>query len=143
MSAVAARLRSWQRWVLGVGPITLAALFLVRATVPVIDTLLLGIFVVLAAGTVALIAGSRIGAGVVLALSLALFQPITAREFSFSLTAIDSDVWRAWAIASAISIGWWPTSATNAPPWSRTTGAARLRGSGPSPGPNASSGWCR
>jgi hypothetical protein len=106
VNTVTARLRSWQRWVLGIGPIGLAALFFVRATVPVIDSLLLGIFVVLVAGTLALIAGSRAGAGVVLALSLALFQPMTAREFSFSLTAVDSDLWRVWAIASAISIGW-------------------------------------
>jgi hypothetical protein len=106
MNAVATRSLSWQRWVLGIGPISLSALFFVRATAPVIDSLLLGIFVVLAAGTVALIAGSRFGAGVVLALSLALFQPMTAREFSFSLTAVDSDLWRGWAIGSAISIGW-------------------------------------
>jgi hypothetical protein len=93
-------------WLLGAGPIVLAALFLVRATTPVIDPLLLGIFVVLVAATIALVGGSRVGAGVVLVLSLALFQPMTAREFSFSLTAIDSDLWRVWAAASVVALGW-------------------------------------
>jgi hypothetical protein len=97
---------SWRRWLLGVGPIVLAALFLVRATTPVVDPLLLGIFVVLLAGTIALIGGSRAGAGVVLVLGLALFQPVTAREFSFSLSAVDSDGWRAWAVASVVALGW-------------------------------------
>ncbi len=97
---------SWRRWLLGVGPVTLATLFLVRATTPVIDPLLVGIFVVLLAATVALIAGSRVGAGVVLVLGLALFQPITAREFSFSLTAVDSDLWRVWAVGSLVALGW-------------------------------------
>lgn len=106
MSALASRFGSWQRWVLGIGPISLAALFLVRATVPVADTLLLAIFVVLVAATAGLIAGSRAAAGVVLVLGLALFQPMTAREFSFSLTATDSDLWRIWAIASLASLGW-------------------------------------
>jgi hypothetical protein len=106
MSALASRFGSWQRWVLGIGPIALATLFLVRATVPVADTVLLAIFVVLVAATAGLIAGSRAGAGVVLVLGLALFQPMTAREFSFSLTATDSDIWRIWAIASLASLGW-------------------------------------
>ena len=127
MSAVASRFGSWRRWVLGVGPLGLAALFLVRATVPVIDSLLLSIFVVLVASTGALIAGSRLGAGVVLALGLALFQPMTAREFSFSLSATDSDVWRVWAVASLVSLGWTIVAAVAvlavgdrtdaAPPW--------------------------
>lgn len=104
--AAASRFGSWQRWLLGAGPIALASLFLVRATVPVLDPLLLAIFVVLVAGTIALIGGSRIGAGVVLALALALFQPMTAREFSFSLSATDSDLWRIWAVASLASLGW-------------------------------------
>jgi hypothetical protein len=102
----ASRLGSWRRWLLGAGPIVLAALFLVRATTPVIDPLLLGIFVVLVAATIALVGGSRVGAGVVLVLGLALFQPTTAREFSFSLTAIDSDLWRVWAAASVVALGW-------------------------------------
>jgi hypothetical protein len=106
MSAVATRFGSWQRWLLGLGPIGLASLFLVRATVPTVDPLLLSIFAVLVAGTVALIAGSRIGAAVVLALGVALFQPMTAREFSFSLSATDSDAWRLWAVASLMSLGW-------------------------------------
>lgn len=106
MNALADRMRSWQRWTLGIGPIVLAGLFLIRATVPVADPMLIAIFAVLAAGTAALIAGSRVGAGIVLALSLALFQPITAREFSFSLSAVDSDVWRAWAVAALVSLGW-------------------------------------
>ena len=106
MSAVASRFTSWRRWMLGLGPIGLAALFLVRATVPVVDGLLLSIFVVLVASTAGLIAGSRLGAGVVLALGLALFQPMTAREFSFSLSSTDSDIWRVWAVASLVSLGW-------------------------------------
>ena len=105
MSAVASRFGSWRRWVLGLGPIGLASLFLVRATVPVPDVVLLSIFVVLVAATAALIAGSRVGAAIVLALGLALFQPMTAREFSFSLSATDSDVWRVWAVASLVSLG--------------------------------------
>jgi hypothetical protein len=84
----------------------LAGLFLVRATTPVADPILLSIFVVLLAGAIGLVAGSRPAAGVVLVLALALFQPITAREFAFSLTAIDSSAWRAWAIASVVAIGW-------------------------------------
>jgi hypothetical protein len=39
-------------------------------------------------------------------LGLALLQPITAREFSFNLSAIDSDGWRAWAVASLLALGW-------------------------------------
>ncbi|HYN32249.1 MAG TPA: hypothetical protein VES40_06470 [Ilumatobacteraceae bacterium] len=105
-SSAAAGFRSWPRWVLGLGPVSLAALFLLRATTPVIDTTLVGIFVVLVACTVALIGGSRVGAAGVLMLGLALFQPITAREFSFSLSAIDSDGWRIWAIASLVALGW-------------------------------------
>jgi hypothetical protein len=38
-------------------------------------------------------------------IGLALFQPMTAREFSFSLSATDSDVWRVWAVASLVSLG--------------------------------------
>jgi hypothetical protein len=111
MSATAPRLGrrqfgSWRRWLLGIGPVVLATLLLVRATTPVIDPLLTGIFVVLFAATVALIGGSRVGAGIVLVLGLALFQPITAREFSFSLTAVDSDLWRAWAVVSLLALGW-------------------------------------
>ncbi len=105
-TSTVARFRSWPRWVLGLGPITLAALFLVRATTPVIDATLVGIFVVLVACTVALIGGSRVGAAGVLVLGLALFQPITAREFSFSLGAIDSNAWRIWAVASLVALGW-------------------------------------
>lgn len=86
------RFRSPSRWLLGVGPLALASLFLLRATTPAADPTLLGIFVVLLAGVAGLIAGSRIGAATVLLLSLALFQPMTAREFSFSLSAVDSDV---------------------------------------------------
>jgi hypothetical protein len=104
--SVADRLTSWQRWVLGTGPILLSGLFVVRAVLPVPDPILLSIFVVLAAATAALIAGSRIGAGVVLLLAVALMQPMTAREFAFSLTAIDSDAWFVWAVAATISIGW-------------------------------------
>lgn len=104
--SAAGRFGSWPRWVLGVGPITLATLFLLRATTPTIDTVLVGIFVLLTACAVALIAGSRIGAAGVLALGLALFQPITAREFSFSLSAVDSDGWRIWAVASLVALGW-------------------------------------
>jgi hypothetical protein len=127
VSPVASRFGSWRRWMLGLGPIGLASLFLVRATVPVVDPLLLSIFVVLVAATVALVAGSRAGAGVVLALGLALFQPMTAREFSFSLSATDSDVWRVWAVASLVSLGWTIVAAVAvlavgdradaAPPW--------------------------
>lgn len=106
MSAVASRFGSWRRWLLGIGPIALASLFLVRATIPVVDTILLAIFAVLVAAAVALIGGSRAGAAVVLALALALFQPMTAREFSFSLTASDSQVWRVWAVASLLALGW-------------------------------------
>jgi hypothetical protein len=86
--------------------VVLATLFLVRATTPVLDPLLIGIFVILMAGSLALVAGSRVGAGVVLVLGLALFQPITAREFSFSLSAVDSDGWRAWAVVSLVALGW-------------------------------------
>jgi hypothetical protein len=96
---------------LGLGPISLAALFVVRATVPVVDTVLLAIFVALVAATVGLIAGSRLGAAVVLALGLALFQPMTAREFSFNLSATDSAIWRMWAVASLLSLGWTITAA--------------------------------
>lgn len=106
MNTAAPRLGSWRRWVLGAGPIVLAALFLVRATVPVVDPLLLGIFVVLVAGIVGLVAGSRLGAAVVLALGLALFQPVTAREFSFSLSATDSRLWWVWAVGSLVALGW-------------------------------------
>ena len=127
MNTVAARFGSWQRWVLGLGPISLAGLFLVRATVPVVDTVLLAIFVVLVSATVGMIAGSRLGAAVVLALGLALFQPMTAREFSFSLSATDSTIWRMWAVASLLSLGWTIVAAVvvavlgdradSAPPW--------------------------
>ena len=127
MSAIATRFGSWRRWMLGLGPVGLASLFLVRATVPVVDALLLSIFVILVAGTVALIAGSRIGAAVVLSLGVALFQPMTAREFSFSLNATDSDAWRVWAVASLVSLGWTIVAAIvvlavgertdDAPPW--------------------------
>ena len=55
------RFRSPSRWLLGLGPVALAALFLLRATTPVVDPTLLGIFVVLLAGVAGLIAGSRIG----------------------------------------------------------------------------------
>ena len=106
MSALGDRLRSPRRWLLGAGSLTLAALFLVRASTPVADPLLLAIFVALLCATVGLIAGSRLAAGIVLLLTLALFQPITAREFSFSLDAVDSSAWRAWAIASILAIGW-------------------------------------
>lgn len=106
MSIVASRFGSWRRWLLGLGPIGLASLFLVRAIVPVVDALLLSIFAVLVVATVAMIAGSRVGAAVVLALGVALFQPMTAREFSFSLSATDSDTWRVWAVASLVSLGW-------------------------------------
>ena len=101
-----ARLVSWRRWTLGVGPLCLTLLFLVRATTPAIDPILLGIFVVLAASTAGLIAGSRIGAVGVLVLGLALFQPTTAREFSFSLSAVDSQMWRLWAVGSLVALGW-------------------------------------
>ena len=127
MSTLASRFGSWRRWMLGLGPISLAALFLVRATVPVVDTVLLAIFVVLVAATAGLIAGSRGGAAVVLALGLALFQPMTAREFSFSLSATDSDLWRIWAFASLAALGWTIVAAIvvlvvgdradTAPPW--------------------------
>jgi len=127
MSAIATRFGSWRRWMLGLGPVGLASLFLVRATVPVVDALLLSIFVILVAGTAALIAGWRIGAAVVLSLGVALFQPMTAREFSFSLNATDSDAWRVWAVASLVSLGWTIVAAIvvlavgertdDAPPW--------------------------
>ncbi len=100
------RFRSPSRWLLGLGPLALAALFLLRATTPAADPTLLGIFVVLLAGVAGLIAGSRIGAATVLLLSLALFQPMTAREFSFSLSALDSDAWQIWAAASLVALGW-------------------------------------
>ena len=101
-----ARFGSWRRWALGVGPVCLTLLFLVRATTPAVDPMLLGIFVVLAASAAGLIAGSRIGAAGVLVLGLALFQPITAREFSFSLSAVDSQLWRVWAVGSLVALGW-------------------------------------
>lgn len=106
MSGVVDRLRSPERWLLGLGPLALCALFLVRATTPTPDVVLLSIFVVLVAATGALIAGSRVGGGVVTVLALALFQPMTAREFAFSLTSIDSAAWRWWAVASVVAIGW-------------------------------------
>ena len=106
MSGLLARLRSPQRWLLGVGPLALAGLFLIRATTPVADPVLISILVVLLTGVFGLVAGSRLAAGVVLLLALALFQPMTAREFAFSLTAVDSATWRAWAIASVVAIGW-------------------------------------
>jgi hypothetical protein len=142
MSAVASRFGSWRRWVLGLGPIGLASLFLVRATVPVVDVVLLSIFVVLVAATGALIAGSRVGAAIVLTLGLALFQPMTAREFSFSLSAPDSEVWRVWAFASLVSLGWTIVAAVvvlalgersdTAPPWriSALAGAGLVLGLG-------------
>jgi hypothetical protein len=127
MSALASRFGSWRRWMLGLGPICLATLFLVRATVPVVDTVLLAIFVVLVVASAGLIAGSRAGAAVVLVLGLALFQPMTAREFSFSLSATDSDLWRIWAVASLAALGWTIVAAIvvlavgdradTAPPW--------------------------
>ena len=100
------RFRSPSRWLLGLGPVALASLFLLRATTPAADPTLLGIFVVLLAGVAGLVAGSRIGAATVLLLSLALFQPMTAREFSFSLSAVDSDAWQIWAAASLVALGW-------------------------------------
>jgi hypothetical protein len=127
MSALASRFGSWRRWTLGVGPIGLATLFLVQATAPVVDIVLLAIFVVLVVASAGLIAGSRAGAAVVLVLGLALFQPMTAREFSFSLSATDSNLWRIWAVASLAALGWTIVAAIvvlavgdradTAPPW--------------------------
>lgn len=93
------------RLILGAGAVLLAALFLMRGLVPVVDLTLLVIFLVLAGAAVATIGGSRVGAGVLMLLSLALFQPITAREFAFNLSSIDQPYWRWWAVASVVSLG--------------------------------------
>lgn len=94
-----------RRALVGVGPVLLSAIFLIRAVRPVPDTLLLSIFAVLFLAVAAMIAGRRIGAAVVLALGLALFQPITARDFAFSLGSVDSTAWRWWAIVGVIALG--------------------------------------
>ena len=121
------RFRSPSRWLLGLGPVALAALFLLRATTPVVDPTLLGIFVVLLAGVAGLVAGSRIGAAAVLLLSLALFQPMTAREFSFSLSALDSDAWQIWAAASLVALGWSIVAAVVVLVRGERTDAVRMR----------------
>lgn len=91
---------------LGLGPLVLAGLFAARALSPAPDVMLLSIFGVLAVCSLGLMVGSRLGAGGVLLLSLSLFQPITAREFSFGLSSVDSVWWRFWAIASLVALGW-------------------------------------
>ena len=93
------------RWLLAAGPVSLAVLFFIRAISPAPDATLLAIFVVLAIAVVASLVGSRWGDGVVLILSLLLFQPVTAREFSFNLSSADSQWWRAWAVGSVIALG--------------------------------------
>ena len=98
-------LRPPTRLILSVGPLALAVLFLIRALVSGPDPLLLQIFVVLAIAVGALVAGSRIGAGVVLLLVLALFQPVTTRDFSFNLSSVDEPLWRLWAIGSILAMG--------------------------------------
>ena len=98
-------LRPSTRSLLSVGPLALTVLFLIRALLSGPDPLLLQIFVVLAIAVGALIAGSRIGAGVLLLLTLALFQPVTARDFSFNLSSVDDPLWRLWAIGSILAMG--------------------------------------
>lgn len=94
-----------QRVLVGIGPVLLSVIFLIRAIRPVPDTILLPIFVVLAVAVAAMVAGRRLGAAVVLLLGLALFQPVTARDFAFSLGSVDSTGWRWWAIAGVIALG--------------------------------------
>ncbi len=93
------------RVLVAVGPAVLALLFLVRALVPGPDPVLLGVFAVLAGSVVAMATGSRIGAGLVLVLSLAMFQPVVTRDISFSISAVDSTFWRWWAVAAVLTIG--------------------------------------
>lgn len=95
-----------RRVVLAIGPVALTMLFLVRTVSPTVDVTLLMVGFILAAATVAMVFGSRLGSGVVLLLGLSLFQPITAREFSFSLSSVDSEAWRLWAIGSLLALGW-------------------------------------
>jgi hypothetical protein len=95
-----------QRLLLSGGPLALMVLFLIRALIPSPDVTLLGIFVVLLAAVGAMTGGSRIGAGVVLLLALALFQPVTARDFSFNLGSVDEPLWRLWAVGSLLALGW-------------------------------------
>ena len=94
-----------RRLLLSVGPLALTVLFLIRALLPSPDPLLLQIFVVLAIAVAALVAGSRIGAGVVLLLALAFFQPANVLYFSFNLSSIDEPLWRLWAIGSLLAMG--------------------------------------
>lgn len=94
-----------QRLLISIGPIALTVLFLIRSLFPSPDARLLAIFVILLVAVGALVGGSRIGAGVVLLLALALFQPITARDFSFNLSSVDEPLWRVWASASLLALG--------------------------------------
>lgn len=94
-----------QRLLISAGPMALTALFLIRGLFPSPDAMLLAIFVVLLIAVGALVGGSRIGAGVVLLLALALFQPVTARDFSFNLSSVDEPLWGLWAIASLLALG--------------------------------------
>ena len=93
------------RLLLAAGPAKLSILFLIRALVPSPDPLLLLIFTVLAVSVAAMARGVRLGAGAVLVLSLALFQPVVARDISFSLSSIDSASWRLWADGEGLAVG--------------------------------------
>lgn len=93
-------------WLLAFGPITFGVTFFIRSIRPVADPTLLGICVLLIAATVGTILLNRIAAGVLLVVTAATFQPVVARDISFSLSSIDSGSWRAWAIVSVLSIGW-------------------------------------
>lgn len=98
--------RSPRTWLLAIGPVVLTACFLIRAVRPVVDPTLLGIGVVFVVATIGTIIGSRIAAGVLVVLCGAMFQPIVARDLSFSLDAIDSGPWRVWAIVTILALGW-------------------------------------
>lgn len=98
--------RTSSTWLLAIGPVTLTACFLIRAVRPVIDATLLGIGVVFVAATIGTVIGSRIAASVLVVLGAAMFQPMVARDLSFSLDAVDSDLWRLWAIVTIIALGW-------------------------------------
>lgn len=106
MPADRAGLRRPMMWLLAVGPGLLVAMFAIRSVRPVVDPTLVSIWVVLLAATVGTILANRIAAGALALLAVAMFQPMVARDLSFSLSGIDSGLWTTWAVVTIIATGW-------------------------------------
>lgn len=100
MSAVSRSTRA----VLAVGPLVFAALFLFRSVRPVLDTTILAIGLALVVVTGGLLAGRRWAAAYVI-FPVAVFASPAGREFSFHLSAVDSDAWRWFAVVSLLALG--------------------------------------